>query len=82
MAMSDREVLTEWYLDQSEKCKGYIRSNQEWISALNEFREKYAHSWKIVEACRELIFYHTKSIQEEVMEIESLRKTIDELNRI
>jgi hypothetical protein len=58
----------------------YLRMDQEWISALNEFREKYVHSWKIIEACRELIFYYTKDIRDEVREIEKLRAAINELN--
>ena len=76
--MSGREILTEWYLGQMAENMEYIRMDQGWISALNEFREKYQHNWRIVEACRELIFYHTKEIQEEVREIERLRKNINE----
>ena len=76
---SGQEILTGWYLGQIEECLEYIQLAKEWISTLNGFREKYAQNWKLVEACRELIFYEVREIQKEAWEIETLRKTISQL---
>lgn len=71
-------VIKLWLLSQIEESMQYIRLDKEWISTLNEFREKYQNNWRIVEACRELIFYHVKDIQEEAKEIERVRKVINQ----
>ena len=68
------DILKEWCLYEIEQSKGYITLNKQWISTLNRFREKYQNNWQIVEACRELIFHHTKEIQREAKEIGNLRK--------
>ena len=67
-------ILKEWYLCEIEQSKEYIALNKQWISTLTGFRESYQNNWQIVEACRELIFHHTKEIQREAKEIGNLRK--------
>jgi hypothetical protein len=79
-SIKEQNILKQCYLGQIQECKEYIKLDKEWISTLNGFREKYQGNWRIVEACRELIFYHTKAIRKEVREIESLRATINQLS--
>ena len=72
--------LIEFWEEGVEQAKEYIVLDKEWIATLNRIREEYPNNWRIVEACRELIFYYTKEIQEEAQEIEDLRKAISQLS--
>jgi len=79
VAIEGNGILKEWYLYEIEQSKRYITLSQQWISTLNGIRERYQGNWRIMEACREIIFYHMKEIQKETEEIGSLRRAIGQL---
>ena len=63
------EILRPWNLGLIEECKDYIKQSEDWVVTLNRIREQYPDNWKIVEACREIIWNEQKNIQGEMNEI-------------
>ena len=77
--MVETNFLKEYYSGEIYSLKDSIKFCEDEIATLNRIRENYTHNLKIVELCREIIFYDAKNIKEESNEIDSLRKSIKEL---